>query len=103
MLAQAIVDFDNGIGQAFVDLVPGRSIQDLPDGQLEGIVNDPKNLEAVLRCMRGTTVLIALVDPGSANLWVTSLGDCTASESSPLPLSSHEPFCRPPSAHFYLS
>ncbi|KAF6763215.1 hypothetical protein DFP72DRAFT_841339 [Ephemerocybe angulata] len=34
--------------------------------------------DAVLRCMRGTTVLIALVDPEGANLWVASLGDCTA-------------------------
>ncbi|KAJ2922484.1 hypothetical protein H1R20_g14602, partial [Candolleomyces eurysporus] len=80
LLGQTMVEFDNSIGQAFVDLVPGPSIKELPDAQLEAIVNDPKNLDAVLRCMRGTTALIALVDPDGANLWVASLGDCTASE-----------------------
>jgi pyruvate dehydrogenase phosphatase len=80
LLGQTIVEFDNNIGQAFVDLVPGASIKELSDAQLEAIVNDPKNLDAVSRCMRGTTALIAIVDPDSANLWVASLGDCTASE-----------------------
>ncbi|KAF5326262.1 hypothetical protein D9611_000478 [Ephemerocybe angulata] len=78
LISQAIIDFDNDIGKGFLDLFPGNSIHESSDEQLKNIVNDPANIQAVLRCMRGTTVLIALVDPEGANLWVASLGDCTA-------------------------
>lgn len=80
LLEQAIIAFDDDIGKAFLDLFPGNSIHDLSEEQIRAIVNDPAHVQKALRCMRGTTVLISLVDPSGENLWVASLGDCTASE-----------------------
>lgn len=80
VLQEGIVAFDDGIGQAFLDLFPGDSIRDLSEEEVKAIVNAPENVHKALRCMRGTTVLISLVDPRKKNLWVASLGDCTASE-----------------------
>jgi hypothetical protein len=50
----------------------------------EGKNESPKPKESnhaiVTRIMRGTTALIALLDPARENLWVANLGDCQASE-----------------------
>ena len=46
------------------------------------IVNDKESggkvYNATIRCMRGSTAIIALVDPGGSNIWVANLGDCQA-------------------------
>ncbi|EGO01319.1 hypothetical protein SERLA73DRAFT_87888 [Serpula lacrymans var. lacrymans S7.3] len=87
-LAQAVVDFDNSIMNDFVGLFPGGldGLAKLSDSEIEAIVNDSasggKNNIKVLRCMRGSTLLVSLLDPSRENLWVASLGDCQAALGS---------------------
>jgi pyruvate dehydrogenase phosphatase len=80
VLEQGVSAFDDEIGRAFLNLFPGNAIYDLGDEEVTAIVNDPANLPVALRCMRGTTALVSLIDPEAMNLWVVSLGDCSASE-----------------------
>ena len=66
-----------------LDLFPGgeASIDKMSDEEIKAIINDGgRNAAIVSRCMRGTTLLIALIDPHYENLWVASLGDCVASK-----------------------
>jgi pyruvate dehydrogenase phosphatase len=53
-------------------------------GEIKRLVNDDDrggvNAGVVERCKQGSTVLVALVDPGKENVWVASLGDCVAGE-----------------------
>jgi pyruvate dehydrogenase phosphatase len=88
---------DNAITRDIVDLFPGRPekipcglldagvldpqirrIDELSEDQIDIIVNDPVNNRKVLRGLRGSTVLVSLLDPLRKNLWVASLGDCQA-------------------------
>lgn len=80
-LTTGILSFDDAIGQALLDIFPSPgAVKTMPDEEIRKIVNDDgPNSEIVLRCMRGTTVLIALVDPTKSDIWVASLGDCMAS------------------------
>jgi hypothetical protein len=80
VLEQGISTFDDDIGRAFLNLFPDNAIKHLRDEEATSIVNDPVNLDVALRCMRGTTALVSLVDPDATNLWVVSLGDCSAGE-----------------------
>ena len=80
ILEKGISTFDDEIGGAFLNLFPGDAIQDPGDEEVTATVNDPANLPIALRCMRGTTALVSLVDPDATNLWVVSLGDCSAGE-----------------------
>jgi len=81
ILTAGILSFDDSIGQALLDIFPSPgAVKAMSDEEIRRIVNDDgPNSKAVLRCMRGTTVLVALVDPAKSNLWVASLGDCAAS------------------------
>lgn len=75
---QAVDDaLTNVVKQLFPDEV---AIAALTDEQIKSTINDPSNSNnlAILRCMRGTTALVSLVDPKKENLWVASLGDCQA-------------------------
>jgi len=80
VLTAAILSFDDGIGQALLDIFPSPgAVKAMSDEEIRKIVNDDgPNSKVVLRCMRGTTVLVALVDPTNTNIWVASLGDCAA-------------------------
>ncbi|PPQ99717.1 hypothetical protein CVT24_009700, partial [Panaeolus cyanescens] len=80
MLKDTVSKFDESIGQALRDLFPDESVlAKMTDNQIRDVINDNgPNAAAVRRCTRGTTVLIALVDPSKSNLWVASLGDCAA-------------------------
>ncbi|KAJ7497162.1 protein serine threonine phosphatase 2C [Mycena latifolia] len=50
----------------------------LSDDEIASIVNDAgPNSTKILRCMRGSTVLVALISP-ALDIWVASLGDCQA-------------------------
>jgi pyruvate dehydrogenase phosphatase len=52
---------------------------DIPDEEVKNIINDDgHNVATVLRCMRGSTALVAITDPSKSNLWVASLGDSAA-------------------------
>lgn len=81
-LSQAISSFDQGIGQALVDLFPDQdALAKMTDEEIRRIINDDgPNSAIVLHCVRGTTVLVSILDPTRSNLWVASLGDCAASK-----------------------
>ncbi|KAF8972972.1 hypothetical protein BDZ97DRAFT_1935957 [Flammula alnicola] len=72
-LTHAISSFDASIGQALLDLFPDKEVlAKMTKEEIQSIINDNgPNSAIVLRCMRGTTVLISIVDP-------TNLGDCAA-------------------------
>ena len=83
MLIDTISSIDDGIAQALYDIFPETStLEGLSDDAIRTIINDAdrggKNSTAVLRCMRGTTVLLSLFDVQGGHLWVASLGDCLA-------------------------
>lgn len=71
--------FDKSLSDDFLAILP-PNLEDLSDEDAEKIANDEKNAQVILRCMRGSTALVALIDPGKQNLWVANLGDCQARE-----------------------
>ncbi|EIW82990.1 protein serine threonine phosphatase 2C [Coniophora puteana RWD-64-598 SS2] len=84
LLANSVKGIDDSITQDLLDLFPGgeEAVLKLSDDQISAVINDHesggKNNAKVIRCLRGTTALVSLVDPGAKNLWVASLGDCQA-------------------------
>jgi pyruvate dehydrogenase phosphatase len=84
ILVKAISSLDEAIAKDLLDLFPGGPdiIAKLSDGEIRAIINDSesggKNSAKLMRCMRGSTVLVSLIDPTGSNLWVVSLGDCQA-------------------------
>jgi pyruvate dehydrogenase phosphatase len=84
ILVTEISAFDESLTQDLLDLFPGgtETLSKLSDAEIRAIINDMdsggKNLAKVLRCMRGSTCLISLIDPVQSHLWVASLGDCQA-------------------------
>ncbi|KAG6853369.1 hypothetical protein C0991_004928 [Blastosporella zonata] len=83
LLVDAISSVDDKITKDVLELFPDvTSFTDLSDDAIRAIINDKdlggKNATVIARCMRGTTVLVSLLDPGRSNLWVASLGDCQA-------------------------
>lgn len=77
ILRTAIADLDAKIGQDVLDLFPAGP-EGLSDAEIDALINDggPNSAKA-LRCMRGSTVLVALIGP-ALDVWVASLGDCQA-------------------------
>ncbi|KDQ57569.1 hypothetical protein JAAARDRAFT_130764 [Jaapia argillacea MUCL 33604] len=81
LLADSIQQLDDSLTHGLLDLFPGGpdAISRLTDADIQSIVNDGgENSRKVVRCMRGTTALVSLIDPRQENLWVASLGDCQA-------------------------
>ncbi|KAG0703222.1 protein serine threonine phosphatase 2C [Suillus ampliporus] len=81
LLQSSIQAVDDAMTNAVKQLFPDEAaLADLTDEQIKSIINGPTNPNnlAILRCMRGTTALVSLVDPKKENLWVASLGDCQA-------------------------
>jgi pyruvate dehydrogenase phosphatase len=80
ILRNAIAEVDDQISSEFLHLFPSGpdAIANLSDDEIAAIINDGGTSSAkVLRCMRGSTVLVALISPG-LDVWVASLGDCQA-------------------------
>ncbi|KAJ7502741.1 protein serine threonine phosphatase 2C [Mycena galericulata] len=81
LLRNEIAGVDRRIGQEFLDLLPAGgpdAIAALSDDEISALINDDgPNSAKVLRCMRGSTVLVALISP-NLDVWVASLGDCQA-------------------------
>jgi len=78
LLGKVIADIDERIGQEMLDLFPGGpdALANMSDDEIAAIINDGGvNSAKVLRCMRGSTVLVALIGPAH-DVWVASLGDC---------------------------
>lgn len=101
LLQETISAIDDSIKQAVLDLLPSSDyIDQLSDDEIRAIVNDqatvvpsniglptladkyagrgPNNIK-VTRAMRGTTVLVVLIN-SDGGLWTAGLGDCQAGE-----------------------
>ncbi|KAF9484447.1 protein serine/threonine phosphatase 2C [Pholiota conissans] len=80
MLKNTIAKLDHDIGAALLALFPDSvALEGMTDEHIRNIINVGRpNSDVVLRCMRGTTALVSLVDPKRENIWVASLGDCAA-------------------------
>lgn len=83
LLVNAILSFDDQLTEDVLGLFPDpTTILQLSDAQIREIINDDDsggaNAKIIARCMRGSTVLVSLVDPTRSNIWVASLGDCQA-------------------------
>ncbi|KAG7446428.1 protein serine/threonine phosphatase 2C [Guyanagaster necrorhizus] len=83
VLVNAISSLDNAIAHDLLEIFPDpQALGRLSDAAIRDIINDSdrgsQNIAKVLHCMRGTTVLVSLVDPAKTHLWVASLGDCQA-------------------------
>ncbi|KAK0241941.1 protein serine threonine phosphatase 2C [Armillaria nabsnona] len=83
VMVNAISSLDNAITHDLLEIFPDpQALDSLSDAAIKDIINDSnrggQNINKVLHCMRGTTVLVSLVDPTKTHLWVASLGDCQA-------------------------
>lgn len=79
----AIQAVDDEILAQMLALFPGggssEALEKLSDDDIRAIINDGgPNLHKVHLCMRGTTVVVSLVDPEAKDLWIASLGDSVA-------------------------
>lgn len=83
-LTRAIYDIDEAIKWDFLEIFPEEidEIATMSDTTVKARVNDQcsggLNHRKALRCMRGSTILLALVDPTKTHLWVVNLGDGVA-------------------------
>lgn len=86
ILSDAVIRFDRTITSDFINLFPGgpSALQHMSDEQIRSIVDDrssgANNYTTAVKCMQGTTALLALTDPSKTHLWVANLGDCQASK-----------------------
>ncbi|THH08376.1 hypothetical protein EW145_g2739 [Phellinidium pouzarii] len=84
VLSESISRFDQSLNESLLSIFAGdeESFKTMSDNEIKNLINDQerggRNASIVARCMRGTTALVALVDPRRENLWVASLGDCIA-------------------------
>ncbi len=82
-LGQAIHAFDDSLVNDLRDALP-EDIEGADDADLRACINDQaaggRTYAKVVRCMRGCTALIALIDPSTRNCWVANLGDGQAGE-----------------------
>lgn len=83
VMAKAIAELDNSILRELLDII-GPDLEETRESLSEigkvvsGLAPDDPHTTKLLRCMRGSTVLVSLVDSSGRNLWVASLGDCQA-------------------------
>ncbi|KAG1827944.1 phosphatase 2C-like domain-containing protein, partial [Suillus variegatus] len=81
VLTRAIFDVDEAIKQDFLEIFPEEidEIAKMSDVTVKARVNDQSsgglNHQKALRCLRGPTILLTLVDPTKKHLWVSNLGD----------------------------
>lgn len=97
ILTHSIQSLDNRLTRELLRLFPDPSfIAQLSDDEISATVNDVEsggaNSEIVARCMRGSTILVSLVDPPGSNLWVASLGDSQAGDVSNVTNTGHHQF-----------
>ncbi|KIY74244.1 protein serine/threonine phosphatase 2C [Cylindrobasidium torrendii FP15055 ss-10] len=79
LLVKTTTAFDDALKDDLLAILPDPQIlASMSDDQIRAIINDGgKNSQAVLRCMRGTTLLVSLLRD-EKDLWVANLGDCSA-------------------------
>jgi pyruvate dehydrogenase phosphatase len=81
ILREDIAAFDHSVANDITSLFPGgvEQISALSDNEIRRIINDDQeNSRKIVLGMRGTTALLALVNPTRSRLWVASLGDSQA-------------------------
>lgn len=84
VLTRAIYDVDEAIKRDLLEIFPEEveEIATMSDVTVKARVNDQSsgglNYRKALRCLRGSTILLALVDPTKKHLWVLNLGDGVA-------------------------
>ncbi|THH10971.1 hypothetical protein EW145_g974 [Phellinidium pouzarii] len=80
-LKEGIEAFDNSIREGLLSVLP-KNFEEMADEKLKRLVNDQESggkiHQAAIRCMRGSTVIVALIDPARENIWTANLGDCQA-------------------------
>ena len=83
-LGQAIHAFDDSLVNDLRDALP-EDIEGVDDAELRSVINDQATggrvYSKVVRCMRGCTALVALVDPSGRECWVANLGDGQAGKA----------------------
>ncbi|KAG2141435.1 phosphatase 2C-like domain-containing protein [Suillus bovinus] len=81
VLTRAVFDVDEAIKRDFLEVFPEEveEIATMSDTTVKTRVNDQssggRNHQKALRCLRGSTILLTLVDPTRKHLWVLNLGD----------------------------
>lgn len=84
VLSRAIYVMDEAIKRDFLEIFPEEvdEIATMSVATVKARVNDQSsgglNYQKTLRCLRGSTILLALVDPTKKHLWVLNLGDGVA-------------------------
>ncbi|KAI0066214.1 protein serine/threonine phosphatase 2C [Artomyces pyxidatus] len=80
IMSRSISEFDEEATSDILKMFPGgeEELSKLTDQEISDIINTEENSPKVVRCMRGTTVLVSLIDPLGRDFWVASLGDCQA-------------------------
>ncbi|KAG1730242.1 phosphatase 2C-like domain-containing protein [Suillus paluster] len=79
-----IYDFDEAMKRDLLEIFPEGidEIAAMPHAMIKARVNDQcsggLNHTKALRCMRGSTIILALLDPTKKHLWVLNLGDGVA-------------------------
>ncbi|KAG2048158.1 protein serine/threonine phosphatase 2C [Suillus hirtellus] len=81
VLTKAIFDVDEAIKRDFLEIFSEEvdEIATMSDATIKARVDDQSsgglNHQKALRCLRGSTILLTLVDPTKKHLWVLNLGD----------------------------
>ena len=85
VMVDAIAELDNSILRELLDIL-GPDLEETEETLSEigkvvgGLAPDDPDTTKLLRCIRGSTILVSLVDSSGRNLWVASLGDCQAGQ-----------------------
>lgn len=82
MLTRGFEAFDNSIIDDLFNLLP-TDYEKLSEEELKKLINDQESggkvYNACIRCMRGSTAIVVLLNPEKSHIWVANLGDCQAS------------------------
>ncbi|KZT52146.1 protein serine/threonine phosphatase 2C [Calocera cornea HHB12733] len=84
MLSQQIQSYDAGLAAAVKAIFPVEQLSSMSEEEIDRLVNDHlyggtgEIHDKVLRCMRGTTAVIVLVDTKNGEMWTAGLGDSEA-------------------------
>jgi len=87
ILAHSIYSLDNTLTEDLLRIFPDpATIAQFSADEIRAMVKDSEsgeaNSELIARCIRGSTILVSLIDPPGSNLWVASLGDSEAGDYS---------------------
>lgn len=80
ILSETIKAYDDSLLSDLLSVLPPEDQLSVlsEEGALPLINDGVEQQTKILRCMQGTTVVIALTSPGNEDLWVASLGDSYA-------------------------